>query len=97
MQADVCNNDSRKLLTDVESKLTTCHRAFDAGLIYADDQHRLHLNERQLSLLRQMDLSGGIEVFRAPLGQRIFLPLDPNQRPSEDFIRRGNRFRQIAV
>jgi putative restriction endonuclease len=75
----------------------TYHRAFDAGLIYLADQHRMHLNERQLSLLRQMDLSGGINVFRAPLGERIFLPPDPNQRPSENFIGRGNRFRQITV
>jgi hypothetical protein len=25
------------------------------------------------------------------------LPPDPNQRPSLDFIHRGNRFRQISV
>src|SRR5271165_2016676 len=75
----------------------TYHRAFDAGLIYLDDQYNMRLNERQIVLLQQMNLAGGVEIFRAPLGQRIFLPPDPSQRPSEDFIRRGNRFRQIAV
>jgi len=75
----------------------TYHRAFDAGLIYLDDQHRMHLNEKRLLVLHQMDLAGGVDFFRAPLGERIFLPPDPNQRPSEEFIRRGNRFRQITV
>jgi len=38
--------------------------------------------------------AGGIETFRAHLGP-IFLPPDPQQRPSPDFIRRANRFRRI--
>ena len=75
----------------------TYHRAFDAGLIYLDDQYHMHMNEGQLHILQQMNLTGGVDIFRAPLGQRIFLPPDPNQRPSEEFIRRGNRYRQITV
>jgi putative restriction endonuclease len=75
----------------------TYHRAFDAGLIYLDDHHFMRLNEGQLHVLEHVDLVGGIELFRAPLGQQIFLPPDPNQRPSADFIRRANRFRQITV
>ena len=73
----------------------TYHRAFDAGLIYLDDSHRMLLNEGQLYMLQQLNLAGGIDTFSAPLGQQIFLPPDPNQRPSHEFIRRGNRFRQI--
>ncbi|MGH7815450.1 MAG: HNH endonuclease [Candidatus Binataceae bacterium] len=73
----------------------TYHRAFDAGLIYLDDQFRMRLNDGQIHLLQQMNLLGGLETFRAPLGQ-IFLPPDPAQRPSPNFIRRANRFRQIA-
>jgi len=75
----------------------TYHRAFDAGLIYLDERHSMRINDRQLHLLEQLNLAGGIEIFRAPLGQQIFLPPDPNQRPSLDFIRRGNRFRQITL
>jgi putative restriction endonuclease len=74
----------------------TYHRAFDAGLIYLDEHHSMHLNEGQLHVLDHLNLTGGVDAFRAPLGQ-IFLPPDPNQRPSQDFIRRANRFRQITA
>jgi len=75
----------------------TYHRAFDSGLIYLDEQHRMRLNEEQLDLLRQVNLAGGVDRFRAPLGRQIFLPPDPNQRPSRDFIVRGNRFRHVGA
>jgi putative restriction endonuclease len=74
----------------------TYHRAFDAGLIYLDDGHHMQLNEGQLHMLERMNLAGGVDTFRSPLGQ-IFLPPDANQRPSQDFIRRANRFRQITA
>jgi len=73
----------------------TYHRAFDAGLIYLDDRHHMRINEAQLHVLERINLAGGVDTFRAPLGQ-IFLPPDPNQRPSQDFIRRANRFRRIT-
>ncbi len=74
----------------------TYHRAFDAGLIYLDKRYRMRLNDGQLHLLERLNLAGGVDVFRAPLG-RIFLPPDPQQRPSTDFIRRANRLRQIPT
>ena len=75
----------------------TYHRAFDAGLIYLDDRHHMRLNEGQLHVLERMNLAGGVDTFRTPLERQIFLPPDPNQRPSQDFIRRANRFRQIIT
>lgn len=74
----------------------TYHRAFDAGLIYLDEQERMCLNEGQLHMLEMLNLTGGLDGFRATLGP-VFLPPDPNQRPAADFIRRANRFRQITV
>jgi putative restriction endonuclease len=74
----------------------TYHRAFDAGLIYLDEQCRMRLNEGRLHALERLNLAGGVEAFRSPLG-RIFLPPDPQQHPSADFIRRANRFRQIPT
>lgn len=74
----------------------TYHRAFDAGLIYLDEQCRMRLNEGQLHALERLNLAGGVDAFRSPLGQ-IFLPPDPQQRPYTDFIRRANRFRQIST
>lgn len=73
----------------------TYHRAFDAGLIYLDEEHKMQLNEGQAHLLERMDLAGGLPAFKGTLGQTIFLPPDANQYPSLDFIRRANRFRQI--
>ncbi|MBF6560184.1 MAG: HNH endonuclease [Candidatus Binataceae bacterium] len=74
----------------------TYHRAFDAGLIYLDEQFRMQIYDGNLQALQHLRLAGGLESFKAPLGQ-IFLPPDPAQRPSPDFIRRANRFRQIAT
>jgi putative restriction endonuclease len=72
----------------------TYHSAYDAGLIYLDEEYRMKMNEGQLHVLDGMNLAGGVETFRAPLGA-IFLPPDPQQRPSKDFIRRANTLRQI--
>ena len=72
----------------------TYHRAFDAGLIHLDEGNRMRLNDGQVHDLERLDLAGGLEAFRAPLGQ-IFLPPDPQQRPALDFIRRANQFRKI--
>ncbi len=74
----------------------TYHRAFDAGLIYLDEQFNMHLNLSQLHLLQGLNLAEGVERFREPLERQIFLPPDPQQRPAVDFIRRANRFRQIV-
>lgn len=74
----------------------TYHRAFDAGLIYLTEDCEMRLNDGQLGVLRHLDLAGGVDVFCQPLG-RIFLPPDPNQQPSTEFIRRANRARQISA
>jgi putative restriction endonuclease len=73
----------------------TYHRAFDAGLIYLDEQFRMQLNDGNVHALQQSNLVRGLRTFKAPLGQ-IFLPPDPAQRPSADFIKRANKFRQIS-
>ncbi len=72
----------------------TYHRAYDAGLIYLDQQLHMKINTEKLHLLETLDLAGGVDRFRQPLGQ-IFLPPDPQQRPSPDLIRRANHLRQI--
>ncbi len=74
----------------------TYHRAYDAGLIYLNEGMEMRIDEAKVDLLQQLNLGGGVEQFRRPLGT-IFLPPDPTQRPSIDFIRRANRFRQIAT
>ncbi|MGH9683897.1 MAG: HNH endonuclease [Candidatus Acidiferrales bacterium] len=75
----------------------TYHRAFDAGLIYLDEQYRMQMNEGQLKVLHKLNLTGGVETFRQPLGQQVFLAPDANQRPLVDFIRKANTLRQISM
>jgi putative restriction endonuclease len=75
----------------------TYHRAFDAGLIYLDERFHMRMNEGRLRLLQALNLAGGVEAFRHPLGHQIFLPPDANQRPLLDFIRRANTLRQIPT
>ncbi len=75
----------------------TYHRAFDAGLIYLDEQCHMRMNAGRLHVLQGLNLAGGVNAFRQPLGQQIFLPPDANQRPLVDFIRRANSLRQILA
>jgi putative restriction endonuclease len=72
----------------------TYHRAFDAGLVYLNEQYQMRVNQSQLKVFETLNLAEGSDTFREPLGQ-IFLPPDPHQRPSADFIRRANRLRGI--
>ncbi len=74
----------------------TYHRAYDGGLIYLDEQYIMRLNEARLSELQALNLTGGVEAFRAPLG-RILLPPDPGQRPLARLIRKANVFRRIPA
>ncbi|HSW44046.1 MAG TPA: HNH endonuclease [Phycisphaerae bacterium] len=73
----------------------TYHRAFDNGLIYITEDYRMRINPAKEGELHALNLSDGIEGFKAPLGA-IFLPPDKRQRPRPELIRKANRFRMIA-
>lgn len=87
---------SSDAVTNGLSLSPTYHRAYDAGLIYLDENCKMQLNEARLQVLQALNLALGIDSFREPLGE-IFLPPDPRQRPSRDLIRKANEFRQIAI
>ena len=73
----------------------TYHRAFDAKLIYLDEDYRMQLNPLRTAELATLNLQSGIETFKAPLG-KILLPPDKNQWPRVELIRKANKFRGIA-
>lgn len=73
----------------------TYHRAFDNGLIYLTEDLHMKINPAKEAELHTLNLAGGIEGFKAPLGL-IFLPPDRRQRPRPELIRKANRFRLIA-
>jgi putative restriction endonuclease len=73
----------------------TYHRAYDLGLVYLDDEYRMQINKREIARIEKIGLAGGLQYFKEPLG-RIFLPPDKRQWPSVDYVRKANRFRNIA-
>lgn len=75
----------------------TYHRAYDRGLIYLDDDLVMKINPIKERELMQVGLAGGLQDFRAYLGDKIHLPQDRNQWPSVEFIRAANRFREIKT
>ena len=72
----------------------TYHRAYDFGLIYVDDNYIMRVNHRKEIQLTRLNLTGGIEEFKASLG-KIHLPPDRRQWPHTTFIRKANRYRGI--
>lgn len=74
----------------------TYHRAYDAGLIFLDEQLRMRINVRKEAELIALRLDGGLDRFRAQLG-RIHLPPDRQQWPDPGLIARANRFRIIST
>ena len=73
----------------------TYHRAYDAGLIYLDDNFEMRLNDARVSELRSLNLHGGLQDFASHLG-RINLPPDRHQWPDPEYIRRANQYRNVA-
>jgi len=88
--------DSTDAVTNGLALSPTYHRAFDSGLIYLTDTYEMKVNPAKEAELRALNLAGGIDRFKAPLG-KILLPPDQRQRPRFDLIRKANRFRLIAA
>lgn len=73
----------------------TYHRAFDRGIIFVDEQYRIHLNRNRVEELRTLHLDGGLPTFCAPIGKTLLLPTVPSLRPGRKYIREANRFRRV--
>ena len=73
----------------------TYHRAFDQRLIFLSDDYTMRINPTQERELARLGENEGIELFKANLGKRIYLPTDKDQWPDIRMIQRANRFRGI--
>lgn len=73
----------------------TYHRAFDKALIYLDDQLRMQINPEKEQVLVAAGVAGGLEAFKAYLGQRIHLPYERSQWPDLAYVQEANRIRGI--
>jgi putative restriction endonuclease len=72
----------------------TFHRAYDATLIYLDEELKMKINPRRETELSSLRLDGGLAEFKNSLG-RIHLPADKRQWPDISFISKANRYRLI--
>ena len=73
----------------------TFHRAYDNCLIYLDEDYIMRLNEEKAEELKACNLIGGLERFCSFLNKRIHLPIDPQQRPRKEYIKKANIYRRI--
>lgn len=73
----------------------TYHRAFDKALIYLDERLQMQVNPEKEMELTAIGQAGGLEDFKAYLGNRIHLPEDRTLWPNLDYVRAGNVVRGI--
>lgn len=91
----VPSDDSSEHVTNGIALSPTFHRAYDNCLIYLDENFVMKLNENKAEELRANSLDGGIKQFRSFLDKKIHLPMDRNQRPRIEYIRKANEYRRI--
>jgi putative restriction endonuclease len=69
------------------------HRAYDRSLITFGLDHRVHLNEAQVTELRGLALVGKLRDFKSRLREIIYLPAEKTHRPKPAFVERANTLR----
>lgn len=91
----VPSGDSSDHVTNGMALSPTFHRAYDNCLIYLDENFVMKLNEEKAEELRANNLDGGLQQFCSFLDKKIHLPIDVNQRPRIEYIKRANEHRRI--
>ena len=84
----------------VNNGLALCrlhHGAYDTGLLGVQSNYQIVLNTAVADRLRQVQLDGGLNVFRAALPQRIRLPNVSEVRPDPRKLRIGLEVRQFPA
>ena len=69
---------------------------YDNGLIFLDDDYNMKINPAKETVLRALNLEGGLQTFTSHLG-RVNLPPDRRQWPNLSLVRKANAFRRIEV
>ncbi|ETR73867.1 MAG: restriction endonuclease [Candidatus Magnetoglobus multicellularis str. Araruama] len=91
----VPSEESSDHITNGISLSPTFHRAYDNCLIYLDEKFIMKLNQKKAGELKSMNLDGGLKQFCSFLDKKIHLPVDVNQRPRIEYIKRANKYRRI--
>lgn len=91
----VPSDDSSDHVTNGMALSPTFHRAYDHCLIYLDENCAMKLNEEKAAELSGYNLDGGLKQFRSFLDKKIHLPIDINQHPKIEYIKKANEYRRI--
>jgi putative restriction endonuclease len=91
----VASENSSDHVTNGIALSPTFHRAYDSRLIYIDENYRIKLNDDRVGELSALNLNLGVDYIRSFEGRAIYLPQNPRQRPSLQYIRLANKKRRI--
>lgn len=71
------------------------HKAFDAGLVYLDEEYNIKINKNKLEYLEKIGKDGGLKKFADLQYEKMLLPQTEKYSPSREYIRIANRIRGI--
>lgn len=71
------------------------HRAYDHGLIYFDEEFKIHINKEKVEYLEKIGRDGGLNKFISITYDVVNLPKLEHYYPSKDKIRLANTIRGI--
>lgn len=71
------------------------HRAFDAGIVYMDEEYNIKINKDKVEYLEKIGKDGGLKKLSDLQYEKILLPKIEKFNPSKKNIRIANRIRGI--
>lgn len=71
------------------------HKAYDVGLIYVDEEYKIHLNHEKVEYLEKIGKDGGLKKFTDLQHEEMFLPQIESKKPSKQYIKMANKIRGI--
>jgi putative restriction endonuclease len=71
------------------------HKAFDAGLVYIDEEYNIKINKDKVEYLEKIGKDGGLKKFSDLQYEKISLPKIDKFNPSKKYIKIANKIRGI--
>ena len=71
------------------------HKAYDAGLIYVDENYKIQINKKKVEYLEKVGKDGGLKKFIDLQYETMVLPEVDSKKPSKKYIHIANKIRGI--
>ncbi len=71
------------------------HKAYDAGLIYVDEDYCIQINKEKVEYLEKIGKDGGLKKFTDLQYETMSLPRIDSKKPSKKYIHIANKIRGI--